>query len=97
MSTDTKPLSQIRKQWGYVDRSVMFPVSPAMIELPLDYMDWLAELKQSIAKERLRIVLASNSAMVLLYWDIGKRILDKQQTQGWGARIIDRLAHDLRE
>ena len=89
--------SLIRKQRGRVDRSVMFPVAPTSAELPPDYMDWLGELKQSIANERLRIVLASNSAMVLLYWDIGKRILDKQQTQGWGAKIIDRLAHDLRE
>ena len=35
--------------------------------------------------------------MVLLYWDIGRGILDKQVDQGWGARIIDRIAADLRQ
>jgi predicted nuclease of restriction endonuclease-like (RecB) superfamily len=45
---------------------------------------------------RLRIVLASNGAMVLFYWDIGRRILEKQADQGWGSRVIERLAADLR-
>jgi predicted nuclease of restriction endonuclease-like (RecB) superfamily len=35
--------------------------------------------------------------MVLLYWDIGRMILDRQEREGWGAKIIDRLAADLRE
>jgi predicted nuclease of restriction endonuclease-like (RecB) superfamily len=35
--------------------------------------------------------------MVMLYWDIGQRILDKQNSEGWGARVIDRLSADLRE
>ena len=34
--------------------------------------------------------------MVLLYWDIGRMILERQQHSGWGAKIIDRLASDLR-
>ena len=35
--------------------------------------------------------------MVLLYWSIGIRIVQKQKTEGWGAKIIDRLASDLKE
>jgi predicted nuclease of restriction endonuclease-like (RecB) superfamily len=35
--------------------------------------------------------------MVLLYWDIGKAILDPQKQQGWGAKVVDRLSADLRE
>lgn len=103
MSTDDKKkflspsVSATRKQRGKVDRSAMFPVAPTIVDLPADYFDWLTELKQRIVSERLRAILASNSAMVLLYWDIGNRILDKQQAQGWGAKVIDRLAHDLRE
>lgn len=86
-----------RKQRGRVDGSVMFPVAPTTAELPADYPIWLADLKQRIQRERLRVVLASNTAMVLLYWDIGQRILEKQNAQGWGAKIIDRLASDLRK
>lgn len=86
-----------RKQRGRIDRTVMFPVAPPNVELPEDYSNWLANLKHRIHSERLRIVITSNVAMILLYWDIGQRILEKQKTQGWGAKIIDRLSFDLRE
>ena len=86
-----------RKQRGRTDRSVMFPVPPPTFDAPPDYAAWLTDLKARIRLERLRVVLASNAAMVLLYWDIGRSILDKQADQGWGSRIIDRLAADLRE
>ena len=89
--------SSTRKQRGRVDRTAMFPVAPPITELPADYPAWLADLKKRIQNERLRVILASNAAMVLLYWDIGQRILEKQDAQGWGAKIIDRLATDLRE
>lgn len=89
--------SSERKQRGRVDRSVMFPVPPPAGDVPVDYAAWLADLKSRIHQERLRVVLASNTVMVLLYWDIGRSILDKQADQGWGSRVIDRLATDLRE
>jgi predicted nuclease of restriction endonuclease-like (RecB) superfamily len=93
----TRQTSQERKQRGGTDRSVMFPVAPSKAELPADYNQWVTDLKQRIQSERLRIVLVSNVAMVLLYWDIGQGILEKQQVQGWGAKTIDRLSLDLRE
>jgi predicted nuclease of restriction endonuclease-like (RecB) superfamily len=92
----TGPTSE-RKQRGRVDRSVMFPVPPTAGDVPVDYAAWLADLKARIHQERLRVVLASNAVMVLLYWDIGRSILDKQADQGWGSRVIDRLAADLRD
>ena len=89
--------SDKRKHRGEVDGTVMFPVAPTTIELPEEYALWLSDLKSNIAQTRLRVILASNAAMILLYWDIGQRILDKQKNQGWGSRIIDRLASDLRK
>ncbi len=88
---------QQRKQRGRVDRSAMFPVPPPASEAPPEYAAWLADLKARIHQERLRVVLASNAVMVLLYWDLGRSILEKQDAQGWGARVIDRLSADLRE
>lgn len=96
-TTSIPETSTERKQRGRIDRTVMFPVAPTLFELPHDYAEWLGDLKQRIRTERLRVVLASNAAMVLLYWDIGQRVLNKQTLQGWGAKIIDRLAIDLRE
>ena len=65
--------------------------------MPTDYAALLGEIKQRIGTERVRVVLAANEAMVLLYWDIGKAILARQVREGWGAGTIDRLSHDLRE
>ncbi len=81
--------SSDRKQRGRVDRTAMFPVAPPVTELPADYPAWLAELKKCIQNERIRVILASNAAMVMLYWDIGQRILEKQDAQGWGAGLSD--------
>lgn len=73
-----------------------FVTVPTRATLPLDYAEALGEIKQRIQRDRLRVVLAANAAMVLLYWDIGRAILDRQQREGWGARVIDRLSADLR-
>ncbi len=64
--------------------------------LPNDYAAVLKELKERIQSERLRVTLAANSALVLLYWDIGRIIVERQQQQGWGAKIIDRISFDLK-
>ena len=93
----TPPTAAERQQRGRVDRSAMFPVAASAAEMPADYAAWLAEIKRRIHGERLRLVLASNSAMLMLYWDIGRRILHKQAEQGYGTRVIDRLATDLRD
>ncbi|MBI5499607.1 MAG: DUF1016 domain-containing protein [Deltaproteobacteria bacterium] len=74
-----------------------FPAAPARAALPGDYADALDAIKRRIREERLRVVLAANGAMVLLYWDLGRMILDRQDRAGWGAKVIDRLAADLRE
>ena len=91
------PAATERKQRGRVDRSAMFPVAAPAAEMPADYAVWFAEIKSRIYGERLRLVLVSNSVMVMLYWEIGQRILQKQAEQGYGTRVIDRLATDLRE
>lgn len=63
---------------------------------PEGYADWLAELKSRIHSAQQRATLAVNRELVLLYWQIGRDILVRQADQGWGAKVIDRLAHDLR-
>jgi len=64
--------------------------------IPPDYAAWLAELKATIRTARLKAGLAVNRELVLLYWRIGKEILERQSAQGWGAKVIDQLARDLR-
>lgn len=69
---------------------------PDLVPLPLDYAPWLAELKTRIHRAQQRATLAVNRELVLLYWQIGKDILLRQRNEGWGAKVIARLAQDLR-
>jgi predicted nuclease of restriction endonuclease-like (RecB) superfamily len=71
-------------------------VPPALSRPPAGYTDWLAELKARIHAAQQRAALAVNRELVLLYWQIGRDILGRQAGQGWGAKVIDRLAADLR-
>ena len=64
---------------------------------PAGYVDWLLDLKSRIHTAQQRAALAVNRELVLLYWQIGRDILARQTEQGWGAKVIERLAHDLRE
>ena len=68
----------------------------ALTAPPAGYTDWLAELKTRIHSAQQRAALAVNRELVLLYWQIGRDILQRQSREGWGAKVIERLAHDLR-
>ena len=65
--------------------------------IPEGYAHWLAELKTRIASARQRAVLSVNQEQIRLYWQIGRDILERQRDQGWGAKVIDRLAGDLKD
>ena len=64
--------------------------------VPPEYASWLAGLKTQIVAARSRAALAVNRELVSLYHKIGTEILERQAREGWGARIVDRLALDLR-
>src|SRR5271167_4768402 len=64
--------------------------------MPAAYGDWLAELKTQIRETRLRASLSVNVELIGLYWRIGRDILERQERDGWGARVVGRLAADLR-
>ncbi|WP_392711197.1 YhcG family protein [Rhizobium ruizarguesonis] len=59
------------------------------------YAAFVSDLKQKIAEARHRASLSVNRELILLYWSIGRDILARQEREGWGAKIIDRLAADL--
>lgn len=61
-----------------------------------DYGTFLGALKERIRAAQVRASLAVNRELILLYWGIGRDILREQEERGWGAKIIDRLAADLR-
>lgn len=70
--------------------------STNMTSPPEGYGEWLADLKHRIHHARQSATLAVNRELIALYWQIGQDILVRQDAQGWGAKVIERLAHDLR-
>jgi len=63
---------------------------------PQTYAALLAIIKERIQTAQVRAALAVNRELVLLYWAIGKEILARQKQEGWGTKVIERLAKDLR-
>jgi predicted nuclease of restriction endonuclease-like (RecB) superfamily len=66
------------------------------LTLTKDYADFLQSLKSRIATAQTKAALAVNRELVLLYWNIGREILERQKKQGWGAKVVDQLSKDLR-
>lgn len=81
---------------GRQKEKVLFPIPDLRINLPENYAILLNDLKNKIQTTRLRTVLNANAELVLMYWEIGYIILQKQENEGWGAKVIDRLSYDLR-
>ena len=69
----------------------------ALTDPPDGYADWLGVLKLRIHAAQQRASLAVNAELLHLYWQIGCDILVRQSEQGWGAKVIDHLSHDLRQ
>lgn len=69
---------------------------PSLTTPPDGYSDWLTDLQDRIHHAQQRASLAVNRELIQLYWQIGQDILQRQAEQGWGAKVIERLAHDLR-
>ena len=44
----------------------------------MDYKDWLVELKSTIQQRQIKAAIAVNSELILLYWELGKQIVEKQ-------------------
>ncbi|WP_368272221.1 YhcG family protein [Enterocloster lavalensis] len=82
---------------GKNKNGVLFPVAPNLSEMSEAYLKFIEEVKSEIQKQRISVVLNANSSMICLYWNIGRAILKKQEEEGWGAKIIDRMAKDLKD
>lgn len=61
-----------------------------------EYSNWISELKSSIKNRQIKAAIAVNSNLILMYWDLGKRIAEKQLDSKWGSGFIDQLSNDLK-
>ena len=62
---------------------------------PKGYLQFLQSLKQRIQSAQFQAAVSVNRELIFLYWQIGSDILARQKQEGWGAKVVDRLAADL--
>ena len=60
------------------------------------YHQFLSDLKSKIRSAQLKAAYAVNKELITIYWEIGQFLIEKDKNSGWGAKIIDTLANDLR-
>jgi len=65
-------------------------------EVPAGYAELLTDIKQRIRTAQVRAARAANTEVLRLYWSIGHDILARQQHDGWGSSVVERLSRDLR-
>ena len=76
---------------------ILLPIASTKDILPSDYPKFLSEVKALVSAERTRAMVSANVGMTLMYWRIGKMIVARQDGEGWGAKVIDRLSYDLKK
>ncbi|HBL17871.1 MAG TPA: DUF1016 domain-containing protein [Elusimicrobia bacterium] len=63
--------------------------------LPAGYPEFLEDIKSRIRSAQVKASLSASRELILLYWDLGRSIVDRQQRDGWGKSVVDKLAADL--
>ena len=71
--------------------------TPSDLVISDDYRQFIGELKNRVANARISAARRLNQDLILLYWDIGRGIVEKQQTLDWGDSVVERVAADLRQ
>ena len=67
----------------------------SLFQVPPQYESFLQELTERIRSAQVRAALSVNRELLQLYWSIGRNTLNRQNNEGWGAKVIDRLSDDL--
>jgi predicted nuclease of restriction endonuclease-like (RecB) superfamily len=68
---------------------------PAVLATP-EYRKFIEELKARVTAARISAARHVNRDLILLYWDIGRGIVEKQQILGWGESVVEMVSADLR-
>src|SRR5579862_307586 len=84
-----------KRRMGTRNQPAVEIVVPLAAGLPLGYAELLEGIKSRIQRAQIRGVVAANRELIQMYWDIGGEIVRRQDQEGWGAKVIDRLSVDL--
>ena len=94
--TSYSPLMAKKKPPAPAASTLSPPPTPASLErVPAGYGELLTAITERVRTARVRAAVAVNRELLVLYWQIGRDILRRLEEEGWGAKVIDRLAADL--
>lgn len=62
-----------------------------------NYQSFLKDIKERIRSAQYEALKAVNKELIVLYWDLGKMIVERQDKEGWGKSVVERLAKDLQK
>lgn len=60
-----------------------------------DYRSFITELKSRVQAAQIKAAVTVNRELLLLYWDLGRMITERQATSGWGEGVVEQISHDL--
>jgi hypothetical protein len=72
-------MNKNRKQRGFEKDQVAFPLPEVLKNMPEGYLGFIKQIKEQIINKRLETIIAANSAMIIMYWEIGNAILHRQK------------------
>lgn len=78
-----------------IENFKLFEIISLHMLVSQDYRDWLTSLKQSIRQRQIKASLSVNRELLLMYWDLGKDIVEKQKSFKWGDGFLKQLSQDL--
>ena len=67
-----------------------------MIKVDNNYQLVLKQLEERITGSRYRVTQVANTELLTTYWEIGRTLLEQKEKAGWGQKIIEKLANDLK-
>jgi predicted nuclease of restriction endonuclease-like (RecB) superfamily len=88
---------KINKNNENLKSEAIISVSVPAVEMPKGYVAFIKQIKEKIVKQRIKTVLSANISMISLYWEIGHAILERQNKEGWGSKVIDKMSADLKK
>jgi len=88
-----------RSKYTYVLKGVIWLIKKTdeiVLHADKDYLVLLKDIKQRLKTTQLKAAIAVNKELIILYWEIGHRILKLQQMAHWGDKLLDALSKDIK-
>ena len=65
------------------------------LQLRSGYAALLTRVKERVRTAQVKAALSANRELILLYWDVGRAIVEAQKDKGYGKRVVEMLSADL--